>query len=104
MTYEEIVSQSAQNDLDAAYEWLVAETPQHAPVWYNGILDAMASLRSEPNRCPIPPNQNAVPEVIRQMICGDKRHAQRVLFTVRENRVAILNIRHAAAAIELVTV
>lgn len=54
MIYEVIVMPAAQSELDEAY-LLLRETEQHAPLWYNGALDAMQSLAHNPARCRIVP-------------------------------------------------
>ncbi len=28
--------------MDAAFEWLVAQSPQHGPLWYNDLIDAIS--------------------------------------------------------------
>jgi plasmid stabilization system protein ParE len=96
MSYTVIVMPAAQKEMDEAYEWLVSQTLQHAPPWYNGLLDSMYSLENSPARCPLAPESKDSPEEIRQLLYGDKRHAYRILFCIRENRVLILHIRHTA--------
>ena len=96
MTYKVIVLPSAQFELDEAYQWLLAETPQHAPVWYNGLLAALYSLEQLPGRCPLALESKDSREPVRQLLYGDKHHAYRILFTIRDETVLILHIRHAA--------
>jgi plasmid stabilization system protein ParE len=95
MNYQVIVMPAAQTELDEAYLWLLAKTPQHARLWYNGMLDAIRSLEQNPRRCRIVPQQD-VPETIHQLLYGDKHHAYRILFTIQDVRVLILHIFHAA--------
>jgi plasmid stabilization system protein ParE len=95
MRYEVVVTASAQRELEQAYSWLLAQTPQHAPLWYNGALDALFSLEQNPTRCPIVPESDAAGEM-RQLLYGSKAHVYRILFSVRGEKVVILHIIHAA--------
>ena len=67
---------------------------QHAPVWYNGAIAAMESLAENPARCPVISGPDE--EEVRQLLYGDKRHAYRILFTIRGTRVYIVHLFHAA--------
>jgi len=96
MKYTVYITDPAQEELDAAYIWLVAQTPQHGPLWHNGLLDAIISLESNPARCPIAPGSEAGPVGTRQLLYGSKQHAYRILFMIREDRVIVLHIIHGA--------
>jgi plasmid stabilization system protein ParE len=96
MTYTVLITDPAKDELDAAYLWLVEQTPQQGPIWHNGLVDAILSLESSPSRCPIVPNSEAAGEVTRQLLYGNKQHAYRVLFTMRGDQVIVLHIIHAA--------
>jgi plasmid stabilization system protein ParE len=96
MTHTVILSPTAERELDEAYHWLLAQTPQHGPLWYNGLLDAILGLETSPARHPLARLRKKSVEPIRQLLYGDKHHAYRILFIIRENTVLILHIRHAA--------
>jgi len=83
-------------ELEDAYEWLLPQTELHAPTWYNGAIDSINSLEENPERCPLAPESGDAGEPIRQLLYGDKRHAYRILFTVQEQKVLVLHLRHAA--------
>jgi plasmid stabilization system protein ParE len=92
MTYEVIISQHAINQLDAAHDWIAQQSPQHAPEWYNGMIDALASLSQNPGRCPkVDPDGD-----LRYLLVGDKRHSYRIAFKIQNSIVRIYSIRHAA--------
>ena len=95
MKHEVIIMPEAERELDEAYLWLLGETPQHAPLWYNGVVGALRSLEDNPTRCPVI-TQQEVPETIRQLLYGNKRYAYRILFTVQDDRVLVLHIFNAA--------
>ena len=96
MTYTVIFSPHALEELDAAYQWLVEETPQHAPEWHNAMVEATLSLEQHPGRCPLAPDFRNHSEEIRQLLHGNRQHAYRILFTIRGDSVYILHVRHAA--------
>jgi len=96
MNFTVIISPRALQDLDRAYHWLLERTPQHAPEWYNRAIDAINSLESNPGRCPIAPESPRRGEIIHQLLFGDKRHARRIVFTIREQTVFVLHLTHGA--------
>jgi len=96
MKYKVIVTESAARELDEAYDWLAARTTEHAPAWYNGLLDAILSLQDMPGRCPLCPNREETDRKTRQLIYGDKRDAYLILFEIRSEEVFIWHVRHAA--------
>jgi len=73
MKYKVIVTESAARELDEAYDWLVARTAEHAPAWYNGLLDAILSLQEMPGRCPLCLHVEESGRKTRQLVYGDKR-------------------------------
>src|SRR4051812_37831178 len=94
--YTVVLAESAEKEFNAAYEWLVRETPQHAPIWYNGMIDALLSLETLPLRCPIAHDETVTAEVTRVLLYGRRQHAYRILFSVHEETVIVVHIRHAA--------
>jgi plasmid stabilization system protein ParE len=98
MTYEVVVMPEAQKEMERAYEWLAARTPQHAPEWYNGLLDALYSLEDLPARCPLAQESRHTGGNVRQLLYGDRRHAYRILFEIVGNEVHVHEIRHGARA------
>jgi plasmid stabilization system protein ParE len=96
MNYEVLISAATQAEMDEAFDWLVAQSPQHGPLWYDDMIDEILSLAVMPTRCPIARESSDSPEEIRQLLVGNKRHAYRVLFTIRDTNVMVLHVRHAA--------
>jgi plasmid stabilization system protein ParE len=96
MTYTVLITEPAQEELDAAYLWLAEQTAQHGPAWHNGLVDAIISLEANPERCPVVQGARGEPETVRQLLYGDKRHGYRILFTIRGEKVIVLHIVHAA--------
>src|SRR3990170_2083651 len=95
MTYRVVLTDRAAKDLDEAYQWCAERAPEAATRWYNGFLDALNSLGSNPERCPIAAESRKLSIEIRQLLYG-RRRSYRVLFLVREQTVVVLHVRHTA--------
>ena len=95
MTYQVVLTDRAARDLDEAYRWFAERAPEAAVDWYNGFLDALNSLVSNPERCPVAAESRKLSIEIRQLLYG-RRRSFRALFLVREQTVVVLHIRHTA--------
>ena len=84
----------AQRDLVDLYHRIGARSSAPALVWYRGLRNAIRSLRDNPYRCPVTPEN----ERLRPLLYGAKPHIYRVLYRVLETHkeVEILHIRHGA--------
>jgi plasmid stabilization system protein ParE len=96
MTYHIIIQPGAEADLDAAYTHRRARAPEAAARWFAGIVEAINSLQDFPARCPLAPENEHFAEEIRQLLYGRRRDVYRILFTIREDTVHVLHIRHGA--------
>ena len=92
MKYSVIIAPQALAEIEKAYQWLLEQTPQHAPLWHNGLLDAICSLEDNPTRCP---TESPV-EDSRYLLYGDKHHAYRIIFSIRDREIWISHVWHAA--------
>ncbi len=92
MAYRVEISPSALADAEAAFLWIQKDSPQKAEEWYNGLVDAILSLESFPNRCPIAAESIDVGREIRQLLY--KKH--RIIFGVTDDVVQVFRVRHAA--------
>lgn len=98
MTYRVITQPRAEQDIREAARWIrdQSKTPATALRWVRGIRSTIASLSSNPKRCPIDPDSDAYGEEVRVLIHGKRPGRYRVLFAVRGNTVHVLSVRHAA--------
>jgi plasmid stabilization system protein ParE len=96
MNYTVIITAQALEELEAAYLWLLERTEQHAPAWYNRVLDAVNSLQQMPARCPLAPENEEADEEVRHLIVGDHIHGYRIIFAIRGIDVIVLDIVHGA--------
>lgn len=81
--------------LDAAGYIAEQGSAEMASRWYEGLEAAVASLEFMPARCGFAREHEALPGVeLRQLVY--KSH--RPIFTIRENEVHVLHMRHVARA------
>jgi len=94
MAYRVKITPRAQRDLVDLYHRIGARSSTPALNGYRGLRHAIRSLRHNPNRCPVTPEN----ERFRHLLYGAKPHIYRVLYRVveRQKEVEILHIRHGA--------
>ena len=95
MSYGVRLTERAERDLNAAADWIAERAPETAERWFSGFVDALLTLRDNPYRCRLARETDAFPFELRQFLYGRRRN-YRVLFTIREDAVIVLAIRHAA--------
>jgi toxin ParE1/3/4 len=84
----------AERDLAAIYEYIHAESSEHAFEWFNGLEAAILSLATQPE-CGMHTPENPS---LRQLLYGNKPHVYRVIYRIgrRAGRVWVLQVRHGA--------
>jgi plasmid stabilization system protein ParE len=96
MTHQIIIETQAQSDLEEAYRRIAQGSAERAAQWYNGIVDAIASLANFPERCAFARENAFFPEDIRQLLYGKRGNVYRILFTITQDTVHVLHIRHGS--------
>jgi plasmid stabilization system protein ParE len=97
MSYRVVVLPKALAEIEQAYRWFSEEASlSYAGKWLDGITQAIESLDTFPERCAITPESDAFQEEVRQLLYGKRRSVYRILFTVQEDTVFVLRVRHAA--------
>jgi len=84
MTYQIIIETQAQSDLEEAYRRIAQGSAERTTQWYNGIVDAIASLANFPERCAFARENAFFPEDIRQLLYGKRGNVYRILFTITQ--------------------
>jgi plasmid stabilization system protein ParE len=95
-TYHLETSLQAKADFKSAFRWIEQRAPQQAHKWATGLNKAIESLEQQPARCQLAPENNSFPVEIRQLLYGRRSHRYRILFTIEDDCVNILFIRHYA--------
>lgn len=79
--------------------WYRERNPDFADRWFRGLMNAIATLQEKPQRCALAIEHEIFPEVVRQLLYGKSKSTYRILFTIREQTVYVLYIRHSAQAV-----
>lgn len=95
MDFRVDLSEQAQRDIAAIYDWLHAEHAGDAGErWFVALGAAISSLAVLPSRCPLAPENQDSPAELRQLLYGHRPHVYRILFTIEGASVQVLHIRH----------
>lgn len=86
----------AEADLEEIFDWVAARAPYRAPIWFSRLEGAILSLGQRPERCPIVPVLSTGRHPVRQLLFGRRRHVYRVYFSVVDDVVKVLHVRHGA--------
>ena len=98
MTCKVILTPRAARELEQAVRWWAEHrSAAQAELWYNEFLQKLVSLEHHPERCPLARENGRFAYEIRQLAFGrGRRLTHRALYTIRDDRVVILTVRHAA--------
>ncbi len=98
MTYKVHVARRAEQDRDETFKWYSAHySGAFAADWYCGISQAIRSLANNPLRCGRARENDRFPFDLRELLYSrSKKNRHRILFTVEDNTVYVLHIRHTA--------
>ncbi|MGE0375444.1 MAG: type II toxin-antitoxin system RelE/ParE family toxin [Planctomycetaceae bacterium] len=88
----------AERELNKAADWWEHHrSVDEAQRWYNGIVAAIQSLETNPDRCCIAREDTDIHIPLRELHFGlGRRPTHRVVFTIRPGRVIIHAVRHYA--------
>ena len=100
MTYRIELAATAKADIRSQAQWLrEAVSPAAADKWLTGLHKAIDSLQTRPLRCPLAPESDRFHKPIHELLYGrrgKRTHKHRILFTLGEDTVYVLYIRHTA--------
>ncbi|MDE2143005.1 MAG: type II toxin-antitoxin system RelE/ParE family toxin [Elusimicrobia bacterium] len=94
MAYRVKLTPRAQKDVEELYRWIILRAPLQGAAWYNGLMDAIASLADHPQRCPLSPEGGELRDEIRQLLYG--RRPYRIIFWIKGKEVQVLHVRRGA--------
>jgi plasmid stabilization system protein ParE len=70
MTYTVLIQPRAEQDVEEAYRWLRGQAPAPANRWLTGLRRKIATLATDPARCPLADESDAFGEEVRQLLYG----------------------------------
>jgi plasmid stabilization system protein ParE len=94
--YEVIILPSAEENISEAYEWIAGRDEVAAIRWYNQLTELIPTLEIFPERAPLAPESKYFNREIREIFHGRRQHKYRILFTVTDDKVYVLHVRHGA--------
>ena len=95
MTFRVETTIEAEQDTDDILAWLLSEHAGETGMrWFVALRDAIASLAEFPARCPLAPENEVFPFEVRHLLYCRKPHVYRILFTIEDETVYVLHIRH----------
>lgn len=98
MTFQIEITPIAAEQIEQAYRWYRERNPEFADHWFRALMNTIASLQEKPRRCKLAVEHEIFPEEVRQLLYGKSKNIYRVLFTIRDQTVYILYVRHSAQA------
>ena len=94
MRFEVLVTAPALSQIEDHYNHIRIESPQNAEVWFDGIFDAIDSLETMPERCPVSKHSVYFGQTIRTLVFN--RHIIDYLVKEDLREVHILSVWHSA--------
>jgi plasmid stabilization system protein ParE len=98
MVFQVEITPVAEAQIEQAYHWYRERNPEFADSWFRGLMNAIATLQEKPQRCALAVEHEVFSEEVRQLLYGKPKNIYRVLFTIRDNTVYALYVRHSAQA------
>jgi plasmid stabilization system protein ParE len=99
MTFKVLLTARAARDFEQAARWWAEHrsTTQAECCWYNEFLQRLVTLERNPKRCPLACENGRFAYEFRPLAFGRGRgFTHRALYTIRDDSVVILTVRHAA--------
>lgn len=95
--YKVVVPPNVHEELELIYLWIRKDAPIAAENHIRNLYKAIYSLKEMPQRCSISPENEKVEKtenlIIRHFVY---KGSYRIIFTVTDDEVRILSVRHAA--------
>jgi len=81
MTFQIKYTLAAENDKEEAFLWVLeqSQSKKLASSWFNEISLAIETLKQNPRRCSLAPENEYFSEEIRQLLFGKKAGIYRIL-------------------------
>jgi plasmid stabilization system protein ParE len=97
MTPRLIIQPRAWRDISEICDFLGTHYPASTvEAWYEGCIQAIQSLATNPERCQIAREALKLDVDLRQLLYRRYRSIYRILFVIRDGAVRVVCVRHAA--------
>ena len=95
MTYEVEYTERARDHVSQAVDWIAERSSLAAERWLAELEAAVQSLEGNPEQFPPAPESKTHEIEIHQMQFGKRRGQYRILYTIAESKVVVLDVRHS---------
>jgi plasmid stabilization system protein ParE len=96
MAFRVEITPAAEKQIEQTYLWYRERNPEFADRWFRELMKGISTLQEKPRRCPLALENEIFADELRQLLHGKGRSTFRILFTLRDNAVLILFVRHAS--------
>lgn len=98
MKFRVVITDRAAEELESAADWWADHrSVSEAGRWYAGFSDALYGLSGFPERCPVAAENGEYSYELRELHYGlSSRPTHRAVFTIINDLVVILSVRHSA--------
>ena len=96
MIYKVKITEEALAEVEEAYIWICQGSPVNAVKWRNGLMDVIDSLSQHPTLYGRSLENADLGQEIRELLYGKRRGVYRILFTIKNDVVTVLHVRHGA--------
>ena len=94
MTYQLVIVEPAEVDVDEIYTYILARSPQGAASWYRAFVACTNRIVLQPLACSIAPEDGEFDFELRQALFKTRQGAPyRCTFTVVDDEVRVLRVR-----------
>jgi plasmid stabilization system protein ParE len=100
MAFDVYVSERALRDLDVlAFHIKANSSPETAQAWFDGIVEAIQTLKDMPERYPVNVECRALEQEVRVLMYGKRNRRYKVYYSVQRRTakagaVQVLHVRH----------
>jgi len=96
MAFRVRLTPRAAGDADAIYHRVTVEAPFAGLRWYGRLMETLRSLDTLPERGKIVPGLSRSDPPVRRILFGRKPNVYRIYYSIQNQTVRILHIRHGA--------
>jgi plasmid stabilization system protein ParE len=95
MTFRVETTADFERESRLILDWLISEHAGDAALrWYETLRQEIESLATMPRRCPLAPENALSPFEVRHFLYARRPNIYRVLFSIEQDTVYVLHIRH----------
>jgi len=96
MAFQIEITPRALLDLDRIYARIARSLPNDLTPWVLHFEQSILSLSEFPERCQIEANMSSQRRTVRKLLVGRRNHVYSLYFTVIDEVVKVLHVRHGA--------